>query len=60
MYSSVAKANPNEGGIQNIAVKFYIPGTPSQTLSRATSSSALDTRIPDILGWEGHPVPRHF
>ncbi|KAJ7268959.1 hypothetical protein C8J57DRAFT_1509178 [Mycena rebaudengoi] len=33
---------------------------PSQTLSRATSSSALDTRIPDILGWEGHPVPRHF
>ncbi|KAJ7268960.1 kinase-like domain-containing protein [Mycena rebaudengoi] len=28
MYSSVAKANPNEGGIQNIAVKFYIPGTP--------------------------------
>jgi hypothetical protein len=60
MYPFLAKAYTNEDGTQYIAVNFYIPGTPFQTLSRATFSSTLDTRVPDILGWEGPSVSRHL
>jgi hypothetical protein len=44
MYSSVARARPNEIGIQDIAVKFYIPGTRSQNLSRVMFYVFIDTR----------------
>lgn len=41
MYSSVVKAHPNERGLQDIVVKFYIPSTPSRLLRLGV---LIDTR----------------
>ncbi|KAJ7195267.1 kinase-like domain-containing protein [Mycena rebaudengoi] len=51
MYSSVAKANPNEGGIQNIAVKFYIPESRIFWVGKAIPFHVTFEGTSDSLAW---------
>ncbi|KAJ7282419.1 kinase-like domain-containing protein, partial [Mycena rebaudengoi] len=51
MYSSVAKANPNEGGAQNIAVKFYIPESRIFWVGKAIPFHATFEGTSDSLAW---------
>ncbi|KAJ7256620.1 kinase-like domain-containing protein [Mycena rebaudengoi] len=58
MYSAVAKAHPQGGDIQDVAVKFYIPGRPLKRFLEGCfhRQSPLESRT----FWVGNAIPFHF